>query len=151
MNQPLNIYADGCRGGVQMFGDMVTTWHYDIGDQGERGLITGASVTGGHVTAVTDALRGSGSGIMIERERRGNYSRVAIYQSSIQKQNGRQICSEIGRQRDSDHYGNGGHSGTNGEERRGRGLKIIHCWSKHCNNMSGDQTGDARSVNIGDN
>ena len=89
MNQPLNIYADGCRGGVQMFGDMVTTWHYDIGDRGERTYYPGP-VTPGHVTAVTDASRGSGSGIMIERD--------GVITIELRAEWG-QICSEIGRQR----------------------------------------------------
>ena len=57
-----------------------------------RGLITDP-VTPGHVTAVTDASRG----IMIERD---GVITIELRASSHQyKLNGRQICSEIGRQR----------------------------------------------------
>ena len=59
-----------------------------------RGLSTDP-VTPGHVTAVTDASRGSG--IMIERD---GVITIELRASSHQyKLNGRQICSEIGRQR----------------------------------------------------
>ena len=59
-----------------------------------RGLITDPGpVTPGHVTAVTDASRG----IMIERD---GVITIELRASSHQyKLNGRQICSEIGRQR----------------------------------------------------
>ena len=67
-----------------------------ISETGGRGLITGASgpVTPGHVTAVTDASRGSGSGIMIERD-----GVITIELAVINTTEWGQICSEIGRQR----------------------------------------------------